>query len=55
MSELKLTLITFAICAVILVGAQAIFGATMIQFIVGMLLYLTIKREVKDWNENNRL
>ena len=55
MNKLKLTLITFAVSAVIIIGASLIFKADMVQFITGMLLYLVIKREVKDWDENGRL
>ena len=55
MSELKMMFITFAISAFILIVSSLIFKADMVQFITGMLLYLVIKREVKDWDENGRL
>ena len=48
MSELKLSLITIGVSAGILILAKAIFGATMLDFIVGMMLYLVMKREVRD-------
>ena len=55
MNEIKITLITFVICAIILIVAGIIFEANMVQFIVGMLLYLAVKREVKDWDESDKL
>ena len=55
LKELKIMLITFALCAIILIVSGIIFEANMVQFIVGVLLYLVMKREVKDWDDSGRL
>ena len=51
MNELKITVITFAICAIIIILASLAFKQDMVQFLVGMLTFLVIKREVKEWWE----
>ena len=54
MNELKLSILTILISAGILIVAGYIFGSVgMINFIVGMMMYLVIKREVRDMFGND--
>ena len=54
MNELKLSILTILISAGIIIIAGYIFGSVeMIRFILGMILYLVIKREVRDMFGND--